>query len=325
MALEDAISQTKNMINTAVLERKIDSNLKFNGYQKVYFYTNENIKGYLDLLNFQAKSKALTVLSGGDQAFSLISKGIRDIHTFDINLLTEYLALGLKRAMILKYDYAKYLEVLNCFYDGCSIDDLTSIIMDLSLLMDFRYRQFWQEIANYNYQLQNNIKYYSPLNLMDILSCGAFDYSTITKRVNYLESYDAYELVRERIANVNITFQVSNILDVATNFDNNQYDFILMSNILDYLDTYYGSGWDKAKLLELEEELMSIASNEAVILLNYLFAFKKINGKTRAFRGSGITIKDLTDEEVKIYLDPISLEKSFTKVYDGIILKRVKK
>ncbi len=66
----------------------------FGEYDKFYPYTNECISGYLRFVDFIKKNSALSVLSSGDHVFSLISHGINNVDTFDINRLTEYYALG---------------------------------------------------------------------------------------------------------------------------------------------------------------------------------------------------------------------------------------
>ena len=60
-------------------------------------------------LDFKDKKKALSVLASGDHVFNLIYYGILNIDTFDTNRLTEYYALGLKRAALLAFTYEEYL------------------------------------------------------------------------------------------------------------------------------------------------------------------------------------------------------------------------
>jgi len=99
--MERAIEGAKKLIETQVRGLQTDGNFaKFREFGKNYFWTNENIAGYLDLVDFEGKINALSVLASGDQAFNLVTNGIMDIDTFDINALSEYIALGLNRAAI---------------------------------------------------------------------------------------------------------------------------------------------------------------------------------------------------------------------------------
>ena len=60
----------------------------------------------------RGKNNGLTVLGSGVYAFSLITNGVMNVDTFDINRLIEFYALGLNRAMILKYSYQECLDIM---------------------------------------------------------------------------------------------------------------------------------------------------------------------------------------------------------------------
>ena len=74
-------------------------------FNPVYQWTNESVFNALDYAVAYNRTNALAVLASGDQVFSMLNFGINNIDTFDINCLTEYYALGFKRAMILSYFY----------------------------------------------------------------------------------------------------------------------------------------------------------------------------------------------------------------------------
>ena len=128
------ISGVKNIIDRQVNAGKIYVfGRPFSEWQKVYKETNENINGYMQQLDFKDKKKALSVLASGDHVFNLIYYDILNIDTFDTNRLTEYYALGLKRAALLAFTYEEYLlfnekltdssislEELNNYF-GCEI------------------------------------------------------------------------------------------------------------------------------------------------------------------------------------------------------------
>ena len=59
----------------------------FKDYASTYFVTSECIKDYLKAHEF-LKNRALTILSGGDQVFNLITSGVYEIDAFDSNKLT---------------------------------------------------------------------------------------------------------------------------------------------------------------------------------------------------------------------------------------------
>lgn len=84
------LEKTKELIENYIKYHNAFSN-------RVYSYTNENIKSYLNNFDFNGKSSALSVLSSGDQVFNLIHNGITNIDTFDSNYLTEFYSLGIKK------------------------------------------------------------------------------------------------------------------------------------------------------------------------------------------------------------------------------------
>ena len=153
-----AIEKTKEYIKKQVkIDRVSLINEPFSKYQKVYLSTNENIKEYLDLVSFKNKTNALTVLASGDHAFNLITKGILNIDTFDTNILTTYYVFGLKYAMILKYSYKEYLNILSILTNKqTNLELITTIIKDLLPYMDLKYRNYWNEIIDYNYNIQKD-------------------------------------------------------------------------------------------------------------------------------------------------------------------------
>ncbi len=159
--LNTAIKEVKKMIDINMFGTKnYDSYNLFAGYQRVYFQTNENIDSYLGIYDLNHKKNALCVAGSGDQAFSLIAKGINDIQLFDINKLTEYMILGLKKAIILKYNYSEYFEIMFKLVNlQTNFRDIYNIINDLIPYMEEKYQYFWLEVINYYKMLQLSAVY----------------------------------------------------------------------------------------------------------------------------------------------------------------------
>ena len=312
MNLEEAIEMTKNLIGSQIYKGRanIDEIHDFDGYHKVYFQTNENVAGYLDLVDLTDKSSALCVAASGDQAFSLINKGLNNIQLFYINKLTEYFVLGLKRAMILKYNYQDYIKTFNSLFNyHTSLEELTAIIIDLTKYMDYKYKVFWLNIANYNYKLQQYIK--EPLNLFDML-CNNFGLKLMCQSANYLQNPEAYNYLQSQIAHTNIKFAYSNASLLAKNFKGNKYDIILLSNILDYMHRTWLFDKD-TKLKEYIKSLEKITNQGGIIFLHYVFR----EGSPIDFYPNFYLFDDL-DLELKNIPDSYELEKK------QIILKRMR-
>lgn len=131
----------------------IDDNLEiYSEYSQMHFWTNENINAYLNLVSFTSNDSALSVLSSGDHVFNLIAKGIMNIDTFDSNRLTEYFALGFKRAMILKYNYYEFKMIMDkIYYGNISNEELYELIKGLYSYMEYNHKLFWESMISYDF------------------------------------------------------------------------------------------------------------------------------------------------------------------------------
>ena len=155
--MENCINGAKKLIYEQIFGEGVQHGASFKAYGKTYFWTNENVDGYLNLVNFEGKDSALTVLASGDHAFNLIQRGILNIDTFDTNRLTEFYSIELKRAIILKYNYEQCLSFMTLLCStNISVDILTDMIRGLIPFMSERGKIFWDEILDYNYKLQKH-------------------------------------------------------------------------------------------------------------------------------------------------------------------------
>ena len=128
-------------------------------------------------------------------------------------------------------------------------------------------------------------------------------------------------MLRKRLGQTNITFKYANACYLANEFDG-QYDFILLSNILDYFSKVWKIEWGYEQLQAYERELESIMSSGGIIFLKYIYNYGVINRiirKHAIIGDSSITIQDLVNEEVcRLAAYPNKT------TFDGMILKRVK-
>jgi len=312
--MEECIKEARGIIRSYVTGREtLGGGKAFDDYGSVYFWTNENVNQYLKFVSFEGKTSALSVLASGDHAFNLITNGVNNIDTFDTNLLTEYIALGLKRAMILKFSYEEFLSAISelCFGD-VSIEFYCDLINSLFPYMERRMQIFWQSVLEYNYKIQKN--YGTNLNLLKML-CINIEILGYKTSNNYLLNRDNYNLLRSRLASANITFKCANAISLPEEFSG-KYDFILLSNILDYVEKYWGGSWEYCTLKSYEEKLQNIVKNDGVIFLQYILYYAGL--EPELFFGSEISKNDLEDEEI------IPLTSEFLGLPTGIILKRIK-
>lgn len=311
--MESCILGAKKLIEEQVNKNRISYGIAFKEFHKTYCWTNENIYEYLKLASFEGKDSALSVMASGDQVFNLVCKGINNIDAFDVNRLTEFFALGLKRAMILKYDYYDFLLNMKylCLYDDITIEYISELIKGLFPYMESEHRIFWEELIDYNYKIQKGSTV--GLNLIQMLTVG---YMVRENRINYntyLQDEESYNRLKQNLVNANIIFKCANAVELHEEFSG-KYDFILLSNILDYFKNYWGPNWTYANLKKYICNLESISNSGGTIFLHYLFdGFAAFDDTI--FGNSVVYNKDLEDEELHVFKNGN---------FDGMLLKRVK-
>ena len=293
----------------------------------MYLSTNENIDAYLNIYDITGKQNALSVLASGDQAFNLITKGIMNIDTFDINDLTEYFALGLKRAMILKYSYREYLVLMRRFSKSYALthDELYSIIKGLFPYMEKHHMIFWNALIDFDYKLRNeDSKDHEDTNLIQLLTFSEWP-GVIRKYDNFLLSEENYNLLKSKIHKANITYKHANAAKLSNSFDK-KYDLILLSNILDYFMFIFCDYWGYEYLEKFESMIEKLASDDAILYLKYAFYYRyrdderREDDSTRLFRNSCFSLNKFTDEEIHEVPNSAGYESM-----DGVVLKRIHK
>ena len=268
---KDCIDASKRLIDSYLFIGTSQFNNDFSEYSPFYKGTNESISSYMPLIDMTDYHNALAVLSSGDHAFNLIHSDIMDIDTFDSNKLTEYYALGIKRAMIMKYSYIEYLHVLiDIIYDELSSEEEIELIKGLLPYMESEHRKYWKGLLSYSSSVQNGIN--KKLPLLKMLSKPAFTNPIALN--SYLKSKEDYDKLKGRIGNANIRFTYCNAIDLASKMPGN-YDVIMFSNILDYFYMEYGYLWGYDKLKAYEEKTLPLLSENGVAFLAYIYSYCK--------------------------------------------------
>lgn len=315
--MEKNIEIAKKIIDEQVEMGFINQSTSFLRTNKTYPWTNEDIERYTKLVNFDGMDSGLTVLASGDHPFNLIKNGIFNIDTFDINPLAEYYALGLKRALILKYDFKTFNNIIKILYNHwCGIDMVHGIIRGLFPYMESEHRIFWETILEYDYKSQKNKG--TKLNVVLMLALDVFNLNQIGLN-NYLSNEENYNLIRSGLSNANITFKNINAIDLASVYKGKNYDIIMLSNILDYFHEFLGENWTYDEFKKYRESLETLGKKNAIIFLHYIICYMKNEEMYRdsIINKADILPSDLTSEELKML--------SYNAFIDnGIILSRVK-
>ena len=273
MAMNEKIKEDIWGAKELIEKKKNDKNLEdYSPYKSTYLWTNEDIKETLKELRIPNKEKALTVLSSGDHLFNLIVDGYSKIDTFDINRLSQYTSLGLKRAMILKYNLEEFKRRIDCIKTNTYTrkEELEEIRNCLDY-MEKEHKLFFQslldavarkEILEEDDYLLNYLLKKKPTTTTDLILGN-----------NYLDSDEKYEVLRKRLQKVEISFQEKNILNIDKG--NNNYDLVYLSNILDYAYINWGISWNYKNLKMLEKRLKDYLEKDGVIMLHYIFQYYK--------------------------------------------------
>ena len=309
--MDEATFYAKEMIENQVNQKKIMNVFEpFSKYSKGYLWTNENIKEYINKKYISEYNSALSVTASGDHLFNLILNNVLNIDTFDTNTLTEYNVLGLKKALIEKFKYNDFLTICELIANNMlTLEETTYLIKDLLPLMDKKYRKYWQNISEYNYQLQKNND--ECLDLFAMLFININEKNNFIRKNSYLISKDNYGKFKENMMRANINFYCTNAINILDTFPNQKYDVILLSNILDYITI----NWNYEQLRKFEDELLFITNNNGKIFLAYLLNYYNKNNKN-IFRRADIKKEELINEII------IELKEKDYKHNDAVILIR---
>lgn len=309
--MDESTLYAKEMIKNQVNQKRITNVFEpFSKYSKGYLWTNENIKEYINKKYISEYNSALSVTASGDHLFNLILNNVLNIDTFDTNTLTEYNVLGLKKALIEKFKYNDFLTICELIANNIlTLEETTYLIKDLLPLMDKKYRKYWQNISEYNYQLQKNND--ECLDLFAMLFININEKNNFIRRNSYLVGKDNYDKFKENMMRANINFYCTNAINILDTFPNQKYDVILLSNILDYITI----NWNYEQLRKFEDELLFITNNNGKIFLAYLLNYYNKNNKN-IFRRADIKKEELINEII------IELKEKDYKHNDAVILIR---
>ena len=182
---------------------------RFSHYNRVYFYSNEDLNSILSNVCCNDKS-VLTVLSSGDQAFHFYNRDALSVDVFDINRLTFYYYF-LRRWII---QYTDFYYPSDDFSIKFIRDILNIINIDYNNESELAAYKYWCSFVKlYDDNISNRIFYRSKNQDIN----NIFDLSKIKSRLD--DSVNFF--------NCDISKDVSKF--------NSKYDIIYISNISDYV------------------------------------------------------------------------------------------
>lgn len=222
----------------------------FSKISQVYPFTNELMKQYNDLIDFNDK-KILTVTGSGDQVISAMMRGASEIDTFDCNKLTYY-HLFLKLAAIKALSYEEFLD----FYTfGKEEKPQKKKKEHYKKIRDFLVKS---DIVNYwdnFFKLSNDYFSYFFLGV-----CGAP--KAKSHAVEYIND-EAFNNAKDKI-HFNVLFKNIDVNLLPYVYDK-EFDFINLSNIFNYVNDIQFFGFMIDKLLNKN------VTDEGSILAGYVW------------------------------------------------------
>lgn len=242
----------------------------FKEYDGIYAFTNENIKGYFNRLNFEQKN-ILTVAASGDHIFEALLRNSKNIDSFDINKLTKYF-INLKEAAIKTLDLNEFITFfcLDSNYDVFNEQIYNKIRPKLKtddlLFWDILYSKFPGK----------------TLRCSNLFHDTEETYNFLKHSLYYLQK-EYYQKLKEILINMenenkSINIDIYDITKKRT-LPRNDYDIILLSNIADYIEDFYDKDHlEKFKKL-ITKNLNAHLNNNGIICVAYLFWAHYLNQK----------------------------------------------
>jgi S-adenosylmethionine:diacylglycerol 3-amino-3-carboxypropyl transferase len=232
---------------------------RYSKYFKLYPFTTENIKGYMQDLKLENK-KVLTVTGSFDHSLNAILLGCRDLVNFDINKLSYYMA-ELKIAALKELSLNEFLSFFN-------IDN--SNALDYKIFEKMKYRlnikvlTFFELMYKKNYMHDLFIHKYK-----------------INLDLNIYLTQDNYLKLKDVINEVKITFITSNIINLHKK-TNEKFDYIFSSNISDYLKNIYHRDYLSRFSLFIQNKLSKLLKKDGTLMCAYIYDYKlnKSNPRT---------------------------------------------
>lgn len=182
----------------------------------VYPFTNENVTSYGSLYNFD-NATVLSVLGSGDQYFSSLLYGAKEVELYDINgLAWDYFILKYYGIMIFSYEE---------FYDYFVIKGLDDVKYFKRLLPYLPV-----DVANALcdlYKRYNRISCFLFFNVANILEDG--------RAIPYFNRKKYYQLQTILLNRDLPNFYLSDFVKLPELVSSKSYDVILASNIFDWL------------------------------------------------------------------------------------------
>lgn len=250
-------------------------------FERVYAFSNENLTECFE--NFDIKNKkCLTVLGSSDQVFDLYLKGAEAVDAFDINFLSRHY-FYLKKAA-LEADFTK--DEYFAFFNGDDVNRIdgaldVKLFSKLKSYLEKDERLFW----SYLFETYTTKEISTHLFSREILKSKMLE-----RTISYLSDEGFLEL-KKIIHKVKINFYNQDLFNLPEVL-NDSYDFMYLSNIVQYIDgmiSSYNGDEQKNQTLKLLkyksllERLRTKLKKDGKIVAGYIYAIDQTIEKIAIF------------------------------------------
>lgn len=266
-------------------------------FDSIYLFTTENIAGYMHDLNLTGQ-KVITVTGSTDHLINIALRGSNNITTFDLNPLTEKY-MDLKLSAIKTLSFKEFLEFLLYDTDNSLAFDIIS-----NLEMRETSKTFWLQKLS---ELENNGRLLRDSNLFNKKY-----YNPVSKTwQNLYLNEQSYKTTQERLKDVNISFNHSSLEKLQLN---EEYDYMFLSNISDYIGMIYG----KEGLIKYRELMDCFLKKVKIIYMAYLYDIENSNPRSEIDDLNKVS-QVFKNYEIKRFKSALETKE---KCEDGVIILR---
>lgn len=224
------------------MQKKYYSGYNFSEFSACYRQSNERLKALFSQIDFSNKNTGLTVLGSGDQLLNMLYKGISSIDTFDCNRLTEYYVMGFKMIAIQCLKMDEFIELFKNKENDINNVEIQKYV--ISCAPD-RYKDFWINYMQYLDDYKNGHK--------GIFEICRLDFNDLVGNNLYLQNEFCFKEMKQKIMNASVSFRALDIKDIPQTFK--VYDFIYLSNILEYRSEVFGKNATVTNVARLVENI----------------------------------------------------------------------
>lgn len=234
-------------------------------FYEIYPFATENISGYLNRYNLKEKS-ILSVGSSNDQIINAYFLGAKQVTSFDINPFTEYY-FELKKAAIKVFSYEEFLNFF-CYYNYPK-----TFIKNRNAFSYDKFLKISKYLSKESFVFWNTLfDRFSGLKIRkNMFSKDENLFRAVIKNNLYLDKENFY-MLKNTIDGLKPLFINCDFRDIS-GILNDKYDYILLSNVLTYMETMYE--YPLKGFSEDIKKLFSFLNDNGVMLVAYLYDFHK--------------------------------------------------